>query len=60
MKNMLRAFSVLLCIAVLLAVFASCHGRLVRPEDEETTQIKDDFKIEIYRTHIIIHFTGED
>ena len=21
---------------------------------------KDDFKIEIYRTHIIIHFTGED
>lgn len=21
---------------------------------------EDDFKIEIYRTHIIIHFTGED
>jgi len=21
---------------------------------------KDDFKIEFYRTHIIIHFTGED
>lgn len=21
---------------------------------------KDDFKIEIYRTHIIIHFTGEN
>ena len=46
MKNMLRAFSVLLCIAVLLAVFASCHGRLVRPEDEETTAPREDFKID--------------
>ena len=46
MRNTIRALAALLCLSVLVAVFSACHGRLVRPEDEETTAPREDFKID--------------
>ena len=47
MRNISRAIAALICLSLIFAALVSCHGRLVRPDDEETTApIKEEFKID--------------